>query len=170
MLLNLISSFKSGLIGERIKWTDLENTHITLAFPGNTEEDRIKPIQKMLAEKCKGFGKFEIKLRGSGLFRNINDPRVIWAGISPSDNLLRLNRDIITGLSDAGIVIEDRPFNPHLTLGRIKSISNKEALAALLDNFRNKELQVIPVNEVILYESILKATGPVYKPIAKFLL
>jgi 2'-5' RNA ligase len=167
-LLKLISSLRTGLNGERIKWTELENIHLTIAFLGDTEEEKIKSIQKMLIGKCKGFGQFELILRGTGLFRNISDPRVIWTGIAPSEDLVRLNNDIKNGLGEAGIPIEDRPFNPHLTLGRIKHVGDKSSLKTLLDKFSDIEIQKLAVNEVILYESILKQTGPVYKPIGKY--
>ncbi len=170
MLLNLISSFKAVLNGERIKWTELENIHLTLVFLGDTEEEKIRSIRKMLTLKCKGSGYFDLVLSGAGLFKSISDPRVIWAGTKASEGLIKLNRNIKAGLSEAGILIEDRPFNPHLTIGRIKSIRDKEALAAMIGKFQDIEIQIIPVNEVILYESILKLTEPVYSPIDKFLL
>ena len=52
-LMKMISDFKTGLKDERIKWTETENFHITLAFLGETEEDKIKAIGKMLREYVK---------------------------------------------------------------------------------------------------------------------
>ena len=167
-LLKMISSFKSGLINETIKWTKPDNIHITLAFLGDTEEEMIKIISEMLKEKCEGSGKFELIIKGSGVFKNISEPRVIWTGIEPSEKFSQLNGLIKSGLGDAGIEIEDRPFNPHLTLGRIKHIKDKEVLKSLINGYQNKEIQKVAVNEVILYESILLPPGPVYKPIGKF--
>ena len=122
----------------------------------------------MLKEKCNGSGKFELILKGSGVFRNLSDPRIIWTGIEPSEKLMHLNEIIINGLKDLSIKMEGRPFNPHLTIGRIKHLNNQETLKALIEQYQNSEIQLIPVNEVILYESILLQSGPVYKPIAKY--
>jgi len=167
-LLRMISSLKSGLSSENIKWTNPDNIHITLAFLGDTGEERIKIISAMLKEKCEGFGRFELIIKGSGVFKNLSDPRVIWTGIEPSGRLMQLDDFIKNGLKDAGTKIEDRPFKPHLTLGRIKYLKDKAVLKTLMDKYQNSEIQKVPVNEVILYESILLQTGPEYKPIGKF--
>lgn len=167
-LIKMISSLKSGLGNENIKWTNPENIHVTLAFLGDTEEEMIKIISEMLKGACKGSGTFELIIKGSGIFKNMNDPRVIWTGIEPSHELKELNEVIVKGLKNAGIKIEERIFNPHLTLGRIKFIKDKNVLKALLEQYQNTEIQIVPVSEVILYESILLQTGPVYKPIGKY--
>ena len=167
-LLSMISSLKSGLCNESIKWTNPDNIHITLAFLGDTEEEQIKIIGAMLKEKCGGSGKFELMIKGSGVFKNLSDPRVIWTGIEPSENFIRLNGLVKSGLTEAGIKIEDRPFKPHLTLGRIKKLKDKEVLKTLMDKYQNTEIQKVPVNEVILYESILLHSEPLYKALSKF--
>ena len=167
-LLFMISSLKSVLIKDTVKWTNPDNIHITLAFLGDTDGKMIKPISSMLKEKCNGSGKFELILKGSGVFRNLSDPRIIWTGIEPSEKLMHLNEIIMNGLKDLSIKMEGRPFNPHLTMGRIKHLNDKETLKAVIEQYQNSEIQLIPVNEVILYESILLQSGPVYKPIAKY--
>jgi 2''-5'' RNA ligase len=167
-LLFMISSLKSVLIKDTVKWTNPDNIHITLAFLGDTDGKMIKPISSMLKEKCKGSGKFELIIKGSGVFRNLSDPRIIWTGIEPSEKLMNLNEIIMNGLKDLSIKMEGRPFNPHLTIGRIKHLNDKETLKAVIEQYQNSEIQLIPVNEVILYESILLQSGPVYKPIAKY--
>ena len=167
-LLKMISSFKSVLNGENIKWTNPDNNHITLLFLGDTGEEQVTIISNILNNKCKGFGKFELILKGSGVFKSINDPRVIWAGIEPSEKFNHLNGLIKSGLKTAGIMFEERPFKPHLTLGRIKYLKQVVNIKKLIEKYRDIEIQKIPVNEVILFESILLPTGPVYKQIGKF--
>ena len=166
-LLKILSSYRARLNKDQIKWTDTANIHITIDFLGDTEEKTIKAIISMLEEKCKGFGKFELILKGSGIFRNLNDPRIIWTGIEPSEKLIHLNDLIINGLKELKIKMEDRPYKPHLTIGRIKHLNDSESLKALIEEFQNYEIQLVPVNEVILYESILLTAGPVYKPLRK---
>jgi 2'-5' RNA ligase len=169
-LLGMISSLKSGLQNDSIKWTSIDNIHITLAFLGDTHESLINDIRIMLAEKCGSYGKFSLTLKGCGLFRNFSDPRIIWTGIDLSDKLIQLNASIMNGLKALNIKMEDRPYNPHLTLGRIKHINDKDLLKSLIDRFQNTELQTVPISEVILYESILLQSGPIYQPLAKFTL
>jgi 2'-5' RNA ligase len=161
-LLKMVSTFKTGLNKEIIRWTDTGNTHITLAFLGDTGENIIYEVSSMLHERCKESGKFELTIKGCGVFRNVNDPRILWIGIEQSRQLDRLNGIIMDGLKDLKIKMEDRPFKPHLTIGRIKHINDKESLKYLIGQFQNIEIQIVPVNEVILYESILHQTGPEY--------
>jgi 2'-5' RNA ligase len=144
ILMKMISTFKSGLSGENIKWTSPDNIHITLVFLGDTEEKQIRIISDILKEGCEGFGKFELMIRGTGVFKSINDPRVI------------------------GVLQEERRFKPHLTLGRIKHAKQITDLKKLFEIYGDVEIQKVFVNEVILFESILLQTGPLYKPISKF--
>ncbi len=166
-LLMMISSLKSGLDGEGVKWINPDNIHITLAFLGDTGDNSLKTISEMLRKYCEGKGKFELTIKGSGVFKSLNDPRVIWIGVEHSEKLEQLNNYVKMGLKDAGIKIENRPFNPHLTLGRIKFISNKPALKTVLEKYKDIEIQKISVEEVIIFESILLQSGPLYTPVGK---
>lgn len=166
-LLNLFSSLRSKTEKDNIKWTKVDNVHITLAFLGDTEENVIMLITQMLNKICTGFTPFELKMKGTGVFRNFSDPRIIWTGIEHSDILLKLNKIILNGLKDLNIDLGDKPFNPHLTLGRVKHLNDKNSFKAIMEQFQNMDIQTVPVNEVILYESILLPEGPVYKPIMK---
>lgn len=163
ILLDTFSMLKHNLKNEAIKWTKPENIHITLVFLGDTSEAKISPLSEMLREKCYGFGIFDLTLNGTGIFRSIFDPRIIWIGLMPSEKLLKLNNTILNGLGSIGIKTEDKPFNPHLTLGRIKHINNSEALKTEVEKYKNQFFQLVPVSQVILYESILQQTGPIYK-------
>jgi 2'-5' RNA ligase len=167
-LIRIHASLKSVLGGEKINWTEPANMHLTLAFLGDTEDDLIKVVSIMLKQVCTGFGGFRFNLTGTGVFKNYHDPRVIWAGIEPGEKLSQLNEEIMTGLKDAGFRLDERPFNPHLTLGRIKSINHPDILKSALEKYKDVKIQEVDVKEVILFESILKPTGPVYKSISGF--
>ncbi|MDP4222569.1 MAG: RNA 2',3'-cyclic phosphodiesterase, partial [Bacteroidota bacterium] len=105
---------------------------------------------------------------GAGVFRNYRDPRIIWTGIQSSDKLIKLNELITAGLRENGFETEEREFNPHLTLGRIKSIRDPEDLKKALESYSQTVFQTVKVNEIILFESILMQTGPLYKPLGVF--
>lgn len=113
----MYSSLTSFLANEKIKWDSMNKIHLTLVFLGDTDEERIKAAAIMLKQKCTGFGEFSFTLSGIGVFRNFNDPRVIWAGIKNSDKLIELNKLIIRGLNETGFKTEERQFRPHVTLG-----------------------------------------------------
>jgi 2'-5' RNA ligase len=164
----ITATLKALLGNENIKWVDIRNMHVTLAFLGDTEEDRIKSLAGVIKEKCAGFGDFEVTISGTGVFRNFRDPRIIWAGINPQEELIRLGELVKNALRQEGFHIDDKPFRPHITLGRIKNIKDNQNLKQVLDKYSKAEPQTVSVKEVILFESILKQTGPVYRPLANF--
>lgn len=160
-----ISILKSALANEKIKWVDEKNIHVTLVFLGDTDEEVLPAIGRMLEERCSNYGPFSIRLKGFGVFKSIRDPHVIWAGLEQSEKLAGLHRIIREGLNSIGIETEERQFSPHLTLGRMKVINDKESLKSLIDFHREDEIQEVPVTEVILFESITGQSGPQYKPV-----
>ena len=169
-LLRMIATFKALLANESITWVDPVNIHITLSFLGDTEEKKIGALANMLKPRCSGFGEFEFNLAGTGVFKNFRDPRVIWVGIQSSEKLLMLSKIISDGLNENGLDIEERQFKPHLTLGRIKSVRDKENLKTVLERYRDSLFETVYVSEVILYESILTLMGPIYIPLGNFML
>jgi RNA 2',3'-cyclic 3'-phosphodiesterase len=166
--LKMISYFKSVLNSENIKWINPENIHITLAFLGDTEDELIKDISSMLNKVCGNSGYFDLTIRGTGVFRNINDPRIIWTNIDHSEKINALTDKILTGLANLNIKLEDKPFKPHITIGRMKHLNNKGTFKKLTEQYQNTELQKLQVTEVVLYESILLPQGPKYIPIGRY--
>jgi RNA 2',3'-cyclic 3'-phosphodiesterase len=169
-LIRTISSLRAGLRSESIKWTESENLHITLAFLGDTEESVITKLKSLLRKASAGTGSFDLIIRGAGVFKSMKDPRVVWIGTEPSEKLAGLNLLVSGCLQEADIVIEKRPFKPHLTIGRIRSLSQVGVLSDLIEMNKDVEFQKVHVNEIILYESILLKTGAVYRPLDIFAL
>ena len=167
-LLRMFSSLKAILAAENIKWVEAANMHLTLVFLGDTEEKRIRFLSSMLKNKCSGFGEFDFNLTGTGVFKNFRDPRVLWVGIQSAERLIQLNIIIAERLKLNGFEIEERQFKPHLTLERVKSVRDTENLKSVLEKYRDQYLQVIHVNELVLFESILTQTGPFYKSLGNF--
>jgi len=169
-LLTMISSLKSLLAGESIKWSVPVNIHLTLAFLGDTPESRISTLPAVLQDACKGTGEFDFYLSGCGVFKNYRDPKVIWAGITQSGSLEKLHERIRAGLAGAGFITEERPFRPHLTLGRIRSLKDPGNLKSTVERYSGTSIGKVHVNEVILFESILSQTGAKYISLGKFAL
>ncbi len=167
-LTKALTAFRAGLAFENIRWVDNSGLHLTLAFLGDTEEDRIRPLSMVMKQKCSGVQPFEFILKGSGIFRNRKAPKVIWLGAEKTEQLYVLYNSIREGLDEAGFVAEGRQFSPHLTIGRIKSLKDRGALETIIAKYRETEFQTIKVESVILYQSILLGTGPVYKVVDRF--
>jgi RNA 2',3'-cyclic 3'-phosphodiesterase len=164
-LVKMISTLRTELKQDSIKWADLNQMHLTLAFLGDTGEETIKQVSSMLQKICSGFGEVNFRISGLGVFRNTGDPRVIWAGIESTDKFEDLYNKIKEGLRGIGVTIEERQFRPHLTLGRVKWLKNKSLLEKLAEQYNKKVFQDVNITEIVFYESILRQPGPLYVPI-----
>ena len=169
-LKDAISLLKSELKDENIRWVELSNMHITLAFIGSTGEPVIKNVCSMLKDDFAGFGDIEFNLSGLGVFGNISAPRILYAGIENCERLAAAQEIVKNGLKSLGVNLEERQFKPHLTIGKIKDIRDKSILPWMIQKYSGAILQTVNVSEVIYYESVLLPTGPLYKPLANSVL
>lgn len=93
----------------RGNFTRPENLHLTLAFIGETArwQDAAQAVEQIEAPP------FPITLKGIGRFGDL-----YWAGVQPSVQLTSLQQQVKLALEAQGFPLEDRPFQPHLTLCR----------------------------------------------------
>ncbi len=158
-----LSSIRSNLHDEKIKWVDLANMHITLKFFGDTQEEKIPIINEAIVKNIENkFAGFSFLVKGLGVFKNIHNPRVLWLGIVNKDDLNALNDIIENSLYKIGFDKSDKKFSPHLTIGRIKYLKNRNKLKELLNVYNEYKFQEVKVDKLIIYESVLQKTGPVY--------
>ena len=103
-----------------IKWSPLDNLHVTTKFIGEWPEDRLEELNNVLAgvRPCKSF---DIEIRDLGWFPNERSPRVLWAGVHSGEGLRELAHATEEAVAQLGIPRESRDFSPHLTLARIKN-------------------------------------------------
>jgi RNA 2',3'-cyclic 3'-phosphodiesterase len=166
--LSLFKTFKDSLDDEKIKWVNPRKFHITLAFLGDTDQGSIIRVGALLKQVSESKENFTIKLQGAGIFTNLRNPRVIWFGIKNYEIISEMKSELDLGLSKLGFEIDKRPFNPHLTIGRITNLKNKSILQQLINSSDNTFLQEIPVSKIIYFESILSPEGPKYIPLAVY--
>lgn len=94
---------------------DPQDFHLTLVFLGDLPEDRAEEAH-LLAETLH-LPAFDLTIADLGLFGG-EKPRVAWAGVAPSEPLMRLQAKLETALRRAGFAVEARRYTPHVTLGR----------------------------------------------------
>ncbi|MFE2298617.1 RNA 2',3'-cyclic phosphodiesterase [Streptomyces sp. NPDC059445] len=101
----------------QMRWNRIEDWHITLAFLGELPVGTVPLLRPPLAGLAAARRPPSLALRGSGDF----DDRVLWSGIDGDlDELHALAMDVRTTVKDCGVVFEERPFRPHLTLARAR--------------------------------------------------
>lgn len=153
-----------------IKWAKPDNIHLTLKFLGNVGDDKIEEIKKVLNGVSSQKRPFEINLSKPGAFPNPNYPRVIWVGIEKNSLEVEKIAQAVEGdLEKLEFPAENRPFSAHLTLGRVKSATNRDKLKQLLLSVGVRP-KSCSIDKITLFQSTLTPKGPIYTPlhIAKF--
>jgi 2'-5' RNA ligase len=109
--------------GLSFRWARPEGIHLTLAFLGETEASWRPAIEEAVAGAAARYRPFELGARGLGCFPSgaRARPRVVWAGLHGDlEALARLQGDVALALRQTGVALDDRPFQPHVTLGRAR--------------------------------------------------
>ena len=107
-------------------FTRKENFHLTLSFLGDvTEVDAI--LQVMDQVKLPAF---PLRLEGIGCFCQEKGGDILWAGVRESQGLRQLQSFLERALRLKGFPLEQRGFQPHITLGRKVKLCEGFPLAA----------------------------------------
>lgn len=162
-LSELQSIIKKGL--PPVSWVRPESIHLTLKFLGETDESLVDELRQAVSRAAAGHAPFSITIGGLGVFPNARAPRILWVGLEGELEALRdLAAEVEQACEALGFPSETRPFNPHLTLARIKQNGREvgQALArrGVLDHQAN--LGTLRVEAVVCMQSDLKPTGAVY--------
>lgn len=148
-----------------VRWVPVKNIHLTLKFLGNVPEQDLSVLQESLFLEASRHSSFEIALGQPGAFPSINKPRVIWVGITAPPDLKSLARGIDHETSRLGFASEDRPFSPHLTLGRVGRGVSATEIQRLAEAVKSLEIETSDrtrVSQIHLYRSDLQPAGAVY--------
>lgn len=110
-----------------LRWVDAPGIHLTLAFLGELDDDRLALAMEATRAATHDFPAFDYRLTAPGIFGAPQQPRVIWMGVEDrplaqlhGSPLQRLHHTLNRELTHRGFETEKRPFSPHLTLARVK--------------------------------------------------
>lgn len=106
---------------DTIRWVEPKSIHITLRFLGGIDPETVPDIAREIEEAATSTGRFQLRMAGTGTFPAKGRPKVVWVGIEGEiKRLERLRARVEGALSRVGFEPEERPFLPHVTIGRIK--------------------------------------------------
>ncbi|PIU42143.1 MAG: RNA 2',3'-cyclic phosphodiesterase [Candidatus Omnitrophica bacterium CG07_land_8_20_14_0_80_42_15] len=163
-LASLIEKLKSS--GADVKWVEPLNIHLTLKFLGGMSLDEIDTIKNVMDKTKNKFKAFQMSLSQVGAFPKLSYPRVIWVGVNDGKEKAKEIYDFLESeLEKEFFEKEERPFSPHLTIGRVKSLKNKEALKSSIENLKFSSAKTSLVDHVTLFKSTLTPKGSIYTPI-----
>ena len=133
------------------KMTPQYNWHITLAFLGNIPIEKYEPLLKIL-KNWKLPESFKTSVRHFGAFPEMDNARVLWAGLEKNrDEIEKLGKRLRELLDKKKIPYDEKPFIPHITMCRLKCPKN---LSRLSEDGKMKQEINFEINEIHLYKSI----------------
>lgn len=147
---NSIASFaKQAAEHHQGKRVRTDNLHLTLAFLGNVDDIQRDCVEAMASSLT--MTSFSLCLEHTGIFPR---PKVLWLGVKENpDALMQLAASLRQGAQDCGVQLNDKGFNPHVTLMR------------KVTQLHDVELEPIhwKVNNFCLVQSISQPEGVEYR-------
>ncbi len=148
-----------------VKWVGPDAMHLTIKFLGEIPDDKAGTVGTLLEGLAGTRRPFPLKLKGTGTFPPGGgmNARVLWAGVVEDPGLMELQAALEDEFEKAGFPRENRPFHPHMTLGRVKSPDGLERVLRELDRYGTVELGEMTVARLTFFQSVLKPSGPEYR-------
>ncbi len=143
------------------RWTEPGRWHLTLLFLGAVPREQLPELAARAAPVVAAAPPLRLRVAGAGRFGSARHPSVAWAGLAGDvAPLTELAGRLADAARSLGLPVEDRPFRPHLTLGRWRP--RQPADGTLTDRLAGYRGPSWPVREVLLLESRL-GTRPAYE-------
>jgi 2'-5' RNA ligase len=151
-------------LGLPLKWVRPEGVHVTLKFLGEVPDEREPELRAALGRAVAGGRALRLVVDGFGAFPGFARPRVVWAGLAPDPALEALQHRVEDEFVPLGFPPDNRPFRPHLTLGRAARDARPrpcDGLEQTLLGLRHQESTLVAT--VDLMQSVLQSGGAVYR-------
>ncbi len=145
----------------RAKFVEPENLHITLKFFGDVDEDKVKEIIEEIA-KFNDETPVKVRFTRIGGFPSNTYVKVLWIGVA---GLEELQEKLSKAAESLGFPTK-RKEKPHLTIGRVKSVSSKKDFLEKMD--QKGPFGEMTVKNIKLKKSDLTKQGPVYEDLKVF--
>ena len=154
--------------GDKIKWVEPQNFHLTLHFLGEVGDDVIHDACELSGQVARHVEPFEFSVSRLSCQPTRGQLRMIWADIAdPTGRLTELHRELGLALGEMGLRQEDRRFRGHITLARIRYVRHPQRLRSAVREYGLDAFPLQHADEVVAYTSQLTPEGPVYTPLAR---
>lgn len=151
-----------------IAWARPAKLHVTLKFLGTAIDSRLlAPLVDALERLTSATPSFRVVTRGVGTFPDAQHPRILWAGLE-SRELATLAAQIEEIAVSVGFDRSDRPWVPHLTLGRVRNPRKSKRILELVNDSRDRNFGESLVSEVTLYRSRPSPDSTIHERLALF--
>ncbi len=136
------------------KWALKDNVHLTLDFIGNIEDALYETIVSQLKKVQSPC--FNLELTQLNYFGSFEHPHILWMGVKDCKKLVKLQEKIHLLLKEIDLKLDERSFNPHITIARLKGTTADE-----LKNYFQKQAASTPLSfDVNHFSLFISKPGP----------
>jgi len=147
--------------GVDAKYVDAKSLHFTVRFLGETSDETLERVKKVLIDvKAR---KVKVQYRGIGVFPGRHRINIVWLGVENRcmDELRSIADEVNRAIFSFGFQSRGT-FQPHVTIARIKSSRNRDKLLSLIDERIDHVFGEETLDYVRLKKSVLTPNGPIY--------
>jgi len=156
---NIIRLLNELKCSKNIKVTSEKNIHMTLCFIGDIDEKKIEIVKECVNRSIAGINSSSIELKGLSAFPNTRNPHIIWIGLRSDIPLKKISYSIGKELDMVNIGHDHKPFNPHITLGRMSGNSD---ISIKLEKYADMTFGTVYCDRILIMKSELFPSGAKY--------
>lgn len=151
------------------KWIAPQKAHLTLVFLGSVDPSLVPRLDAVVGAAVASHAALSLQFRGGGSFGGRSRPRVLWSGVQGEVPALQaVQADVARAVAGLSLPVEERPYSPHLTLARARHPRGDAGLGACVPLLEGEDLGVLPVREVVLFQSHTSNQGSRYEALRRW--
>ena len=157
-----------GLPGAKVRWVAPENLHVTLKFLGDVADEKLVEVCEAVLAAAGQIGPFDFEVRGVLCVPPAGRLRMFWAGVEDAaGRMQQLYQRLNAGLAGMDLHRDNRPFRPHITLGRLRFAESDSELRRQAEKLAEQKFGPQRAGQVVVYTSKLTPAGGVYTSVAR---
>jgi len=151
-----------------VKWVEKQNLHQTLVFLGKIGDEEIRQVKEIM-KRLLLQKPLNLTLSKLDFYPEFKRARIVWLRLGGEhQRLSSCYHKLRLPLQLAEFTLDTR-FSSHITLGRIKKMDGNPVFSARtinrIQDFLRERKAAFKGDRIVLYESELQPTGPIYTPI-----
>ena len=151
-----------------VRWTQVDHIHLTVKFLGEVPDADVPKVCQAATRVARDYAPFELQVRGAGCFPPRGPARIVWAGLANLPTpLVDYHKACEQAYAELGFAPENRPFHPHLTIGRVRDQRGSQRIRPVVDAESQFDGGRFAVDELVMFQSILDRSGPTYTALAR---
>ncbi|MBI3099373.1 MAG: RNA 2',3'-cyclic phosphodiesterase [Planctomycetes bacterium] len=152
-----------------VRWVGRDALHVTLKFCGEIAEETLPAVGSRCTAAAAAHRPGRVTVKGLGVFPPRGEPRILWAGVDdPAGICGGLAETLEEGMLPLGILREDRPFLPHLTIGRVRTPKGLDRLVKTMESEKAADFGTCHLREIVLFKSELHPGGARYTALGRY--